>query len=127
MSELMQRDLSAVIQQHAAIGRTITNETIQLVVYQLFRALKVCLYICMCICMYVLTYVCMYVLMYVCMYVLCTYVPYIWKYWCCMTNINLAVLSVTAKLPNSNHHQYFRIYGMYIHNIRMYVCMYVCR
>ena len=34
------------------------------------------------------------------------------KIWHCMTNINLAVLSVTAKSPNLNHHQYFQIYGI---------------
>ena len=27
-------------------------------------------------------------------------------------NINMAVLSATAKSPNLNHHQYFRIYSI---------------
>ena len=36
--------------------------------------------------------------------------------WHRMTNINLADSSVTDKSPNLNHHQYFRIYGVYIRN-----------
>ena len=31
-----------------------------------------------------------------------------------LTNINMAVLSMTAKSPNLNHDQYFRIYGTYV-------------
>ena len=33
--------------------------------------------------------------------------------WCAiLANINMVVLSTTAKSPNLNHHQYFQIYGM---------------
>lgn len=40
VSELMERDLSTVIQQHSSHQVAISNEVVQLVVYQLFRALK---------------------------------------------------------------------------------------
>ena len=36
------------------------------------------------------------------------------KIWCRMVNISLAVLPVTAKLPNLNHCQYFRIDSIYV-------------
>ena len=41
VSQLMERDLSDVVRDHKSSGKIVPDSTIKLVVYQLFRALKV--------------------------------------------------------------------------------------